>query len=182
MKEIVVKEVVLPENIEAEVKGNKIHLKGTLGNAEREFLIESIVIQKADKKIIVKCGKATKREKKLIGTIVAHIKNMIKGLETPFEYKLQICSVHFPISASVNLSKDLVIIKNFLGETNERRAKILPNVDVKIHHDIITVTSTDKEAAAQTAANMETATKIKSRDRRIFQDGIFITEKPGKKI
>jgi large subunit ribosomal protein L6 len=69
-------------------------------------------------------------------------------------------------------------INNFLGEKKPRFAEILPNVNVDIKGQNITVSSPDKEAAGQTAANFEKATKVKNRDRRIFQDGIYIVEKP----
>jgi len=77
---------------------------------------------------------------------------------------------------------DEIIIKNFLGEKIPRKAKILPNTSVEIKSNQIIVSSSNIEFAGQTAANIERATKIKKRDRRIFQDGIFIIEKPGEKL
>lgn len=121
-----------------------------------------------------------KNHKKIIKTTEAHIKNMILGVTEGYEYRLQICSVHFPITASAD--KEKLSIKNFLGETKERKAKILPNVQLKVEGDIIKITSADKEAAGQTAANIETATKIKNRDRTRFQDGIWIIQKANKEI
>ena len=44
--------------------------------------------------------------------------------------------------------------------------------------DTITVESINIEHAGQTAANIESATKIKGRDRHVFQDGCYITSKP----
>ena len=105
---------------------------------------------------------------------------MINGIEKGFEYKLKAVYSHFPIT--VELHGKEAIIKNFLGEKIPRKTKILPNVDVKIDKDFITVNSSDKESAGQTAANFEKATWIRLKDRRVFQDGIFIINKAGKEI
>lgn len=78
-----------------------------------------------------------------------------------------------------NEQKREILIKNFLGETKPRIAKVLPNVDVMIEGDKIILSSADKDTVGQSAANIETSTKIRGRDRRIFQDGIWITEKSG---
>ena len=77
---------------------------------------------------------------------------------------------------------DEIIIKNFLGEKIPRKSKILMGVDIKIEGDTITVRSQNKELAGQTAANLETATKVKNKDLRVFQDGIYITSKAGREI
>ena len=79
---------------------------------------------------------------------------------------------------SVKIENNFLIILNFLGEKIPRKAIILPDVKVSVNGDIIIVESSNLENAGQTAANIEIATKIRNRDRRIFQDGIYIIEKP----
>jgi large subunit ribosomal protein L6 len=70
-----------------------------------------------------------------------------------------------------------VSIGNFLGERKPRVARILGESQVKLHGDEMVVTGINKEDVGQTAANIEQATRIKGRDPRVFQDGIYITEK-----
>ena len=123
---------------------------------------------------------ATKKDKKLISTFRSHIKNLLEGVKNTYVYELKICSSHFPMD--IGIDKDLVIIKNFLGEKTPRKAKILPNVNAKVEGDKIIVESVDRESAGQTAANIESATKRTGFDRRVFQDGIYITKKVGKEI
>jgi len=173
-------EIEIPERVEAEIDKNKLILKGKEGENSKEFNLGKINLEKKDKKIILSCEKTTKREKRMINTYTAHIKNMINGVQKKFEYKLKICSSHFPMT--VKIEGNQALIKNFLGEKVDRHSVILPGVNVKVEKEIITITSVEKELAGQTAANFETATKIRNRDRRIFQDGIYIINKAGKEM
>jgi len=88
--------------------------------------------------------------------------------------------VHFPMNVKAEEKK--IIIKSFLGETTVREAAVLDGVKVDISGNKIVVTGPDIEATGQTAANLEKATRLTGRDRRIFQDGIFITKKPYRTI
>ncbi|MFH1307873.1 MAG: 50S ribosomal protein L6 [archaeon] len=178
MKIKIQEEIGIPEGVTVSMEENIIEL--AKGPFKLRKIFEGFKIKQENNKIILYTEKATKREKKLIMTFKAHINNMIKGLAEKFVYKLQIASVHFPVTVSIEGNQ--LLIKNFLGEVTPRKAKILPEVEVKVEKDIITVESNNIEAAGQTAANIEKATKVKGRDRRIFQDGIYITEKPGREI
>lgn len=180
MKKELFRHIEVPEGVEARIDGNTFTVKGPEGENKRSFNINKLDFEKKDKEIIIGNKTSTKKEKKLMNTIAAHIKNMIHGVQKKFEYRLKICFSHFPIT--VEIKEKETIIKNFLGEKIPRKSKIPEGVDVKVDKDIITVTSHDKELAGQAAANFETATRIGKKDRRIFQDGIFITNKAGKEI
>ena len=131
--------------------------------------------KKKDNKIVLEHKNPTKKEKKIIRTMAAHITNMVEGLKNKYEYKMKICSVHFPMDVSVQ--GDKLKIENFQGENIPREAKILEGVDVNVKDEDVTVRSADKDKAGQTAANIEQATIIRGKDKRVFQDGIYITKK-----
>ena len=82
---------------------------------------------------------------------------------------------HFPIKTSVEGNQ--LVIQNFLGERFPRRADILENVKIEVKGENLILTSIDKEKVGQTAANIERATKVKNRDIRVFQDGIYIVKR-----
>ena len=111
----------------------------------------------------------------ILGTLKSHINNMVKGVKEGFDYELKICSGHFPMN--VSLDNGEVIVKNFLGESVPRKKKMQSGAEIIIKGNDITVTSADKEKAGQVAASIESLTRITNKDRRIFQDGIYITHK-----
>jgi len=131
-------------------------------------------------KLVISAKKQGRKEKRILGSFKAHIKNAFEGLNEKFKYKLQVATIHFPMTLTHDKNTNELVVKNFLGEKKDRRIKIENGVDLKINKDIIELESSDIEKAGQTAANIEKGTKIRHRDRRIFQDGIFITEKPGR--
>jgi len=173
-------EVVIPEGLEVSLNGEEITIKFQKKEIKRKFKLGEIKMTKQGNKIEIKSEKYNRQRAKLIGTFVAHLKNMLNGMKEDYVYKLEICNVHFPMTVKVDGEK--LNIKNFLGESIDRKANILKNVAVVVKGIDITVSSFDKEAAGQTVANIEKSTKIKSRDRRVFQDGIFLVEKCGEKI
>ena len=180
MKEDLVKEIELSENVTANLEGNILKIKGPQGEVQREFLHPKMDINVEGNKVVLKVIKGTKREKTILGSFQSHIRNMVSGVQKNHQYKLKICSGHFPMNVSV--SGQELIIKNFLGESVPRKINLLSGADVKVNGDEIIVTSADKELAGQMASRIEKACKITQRDRRIFQDGCYITEKSGKSI
>jgi len=180
MKKKLFQEIEILEKVDVDIKENEISIKGPEGELKRKFNLNNLVFEKKENKIIIGNEKATKKEKKLINTFASHIKNMIKGVQKKFEYKLKICFSHFPFT--VEIKDNIAIIKNFLGEKIERKCKLPEGIEIEINKQEITIKSINKELAGQAAANLERATKIKGRDIRIFQDGIYITHKDGKEI
>jgi len=180
MKKLFSQEIEIPEGIEVKKEGKTVIVKGPQGEVSKEFNLGKLKYEKKDNKITISYLASTRNDKRMINTLSAHLRNMIKGSKDKFEYKLKICASHFPINVEVKGNE--VLIKNFLGEKTPRKCKIPTGAEVQINKDIITVKSANKEIAGQAAANFEIATKVRNRDRRVFQDGIFITNKNGKDI
>lgn len=181
MKIKLFKEIMLPEGIEAKIDADILTIKGQNGELSKKLKTGKLDFKIEGNKITLGHNKATKNEKKTMNTIVAHIKNMIKGIQEKFEYTLKICYSHFPFTVSIE--GKTATIKNFLGEKVPRHVKIPDGVEIKSDKEKITITSVNKETAGQAAANFETATKTKGgRDKRIFQDGLYIINKAGKEI
>jgi large subunit ribosomal protein L6 len=166
----------VPDGAQAELDGKLLKLKGPKGEVQRKFVIPKLELSLEGNSLMITAKKATRREKTLAGTLKAHIKNMFKGVTEGHVYKLKICSGHFPMN--VSLSGGNISVKNFLGEKVPRVVKIREGADVKLDGEFITVESTDIEKAGQVAADIEQLTRVTDKDIRIFQDGIYIIEKP----
>jgi large subunit ribosomal protein L6 len=172
--------VDLAEGVQASLEGNVVTFKGPKGENKRNFADKSVTITIKDNKINLVANRATKREKKKVGSFKSHLKNMIKGVNEGFTYRLKICSGHFPMTVAV--SGDEFTIQNFLGEKVPRKLKIKEGAEVKVEGEEISVEGVDKEIISQTAASIEQLTRISNRDRRIFQDGCYIIMKDNKEI
>lgn len=175
MKKEIMQKIEIPEGVEVNLEENILTVKGPEGENQRKFGLDKIILEKKGNEIIVGSKKATKKEKKKINSIKSHIENMIKGVQKKFEYKLKMCFSHFPFT--IDIKEDKAVIKNFLGEKKAREMPIKKGVEIKINKEIIDILSCNKELAGQTAADFERITKVRKKDRRIFQDGIFITSK-----
>lgn len=169
--------IALPDGITASQTNATINVTGDKGTLSRTFSHPKITVTVENNTIIVFCKNARRKQKALVGTFVAHLNNMVKGVSEGFTYTMKTVYSHFPIKTMVD--GDHFVIENFLGERSPRKALILEGVTVQAKGDDVTVTGIDKEKVGQTVANIERATTVRRRDIRVFQDGVYRTSKGG---
>lgn len=171
-----VREVEIPQGVTVTVNGATLTTKGQKGQIARELRFPGISIKVDGEKVVVGTTKNDKQTKATVGTYASHIKNMVIGVSEGYEYNMKIVYTHFPIQVKLE-GKDKVSIGNFLGERKARSANIVGETKVNISGDKVVLTGANKEHVGQTAANIEQACRIRKRDPRVFQDGIYITKK-----
>jgi large subunit ribosomal protein L6 len=176
MRAIEVSRIIeVPEDVNVTLEGRKVTVKGPMGTLTRDFKQAPISIELNGKAVRIWAEWPRKKEASLVGTIYSHIKNMITGVQKGFTYKIKIVFSHFPIT--VKVKDKAVLVENFGGERNPRKAKIVGNTKVKIQSEDVILQDINLEDVSQTAANIEQATKVKRKDPRIFLDGLFVYER-----
>ena len=169
----------IPEGVTATIAGHDVTLAKDGKSLTREFRHPRIEVRDSSDGIEVFCNLPRRQEKALARPWAAHLNNMARGVDSGFKYKLKAVYSHFPMTSKVQGNE--MTITNLFGEKVPRVAP-LPwspaEVEVKVSNKTdITVSGTDREKVGQTAANIERACRIKKRDRRVFQDGIYIVSK-----
>jgi len=170
-------ELEIPEGLEVEVSNHYVSVKGPLGMLERKFKYPNVRLFLNDGKIVMVVDYPRKVDKAAIYTIRSHLRNMIKGVQTGYRYRMKVIYAHFPLN--IKKDGDKIVIDNYLGEKFPRNAKIVGDTKVNISGDEIIVEGINKEHVGQTAGNLEKSTRVIKRDPRVFQDGIYLVERDG---
>jgi len=171
--------IALPEGASASIAGDVITVSKDGQSLSREFRHHKVEVRAVNGDLEVFVNLPRRSDKALAGTWAAHLRNMALGIDEGFEYRLKAVFSHFPMSLKVDGKQ--MIINNLFGEKVPRVAK-LPwspaEVEVRVENKTdVVVRGADREKVGQTAANIERACRIKKRDRRVFQDGIYIISK-----
>ncbi|MFH1544528.1 MAG: 50S ribosomal protein L6 [archaeon] len=167
--------IEIPEGIEFSVEGSRVKFSNGKEETEREFKAREIRFEKKDGNLILNTKKYSRKTKSVMNAVRSHVMNLITGLKNGFEYKLMVVYSHFPINLAVK--EGFLEINNFAGEKNPRKATIVGKSTVEVKGKEVYVRGRIKEEVGQTAANIETSTKVKGKDRRVFQDGIYRVSK-----
>ncbi|KAF5088466.1 50S ribosomal protein L6 [Methanoculleus horonobensis] len=171
----ITRQVEIPPGVDVTLDGGVLTVSGPKGTLVRDMRFPQIDLTVEGGEVVVSTASEKKRILAMTGTLEAHAKNMVRGVVGGYEYRMKVVYSHFPIQLKQQGNR--LEINNFLGEKQARVAKILEGVTVKIGNDEVTLTGIDKEKVGNTAANIEHATRITKRDPRVFQDGIYITER-----
>jgi large subunit ribosomal protein L6 len=171
----VTRKVKIPEGVTVRIEGNLVKVTGPKGMLMREMYYPKVSLSVAERECTITTESGRKKILAICGTFAAHLQNMCRGVTEGYQYRMKVVYSHFPIQ--LKLAGDRIEVGNFLGEKRPRFAKIEKDVKVALGADEVTVAGIDKESVGKTAANIEHATRIRERDPRVFQDGVYTVER-----
>jgi large subunit ribosomal protein L6 len=167
--------IEIPSDCQISLEEKTVKVNGPKGSLERVFPEPQTQIQTEGNEIVVTTHINRKKSRALVGTVIAHIRNMFLGVQHGYEYEMKIVYSHFPIT--VEIKDKTMIIKNFIGERGIRTARLIGDVQVRTTEDEVFISGINIEHVSQSAANIQQACKIRDKDRRVFLDGIYVIKK-----
>jgi large subunit ribosomal protein L6 len=173
-------ELEIPKGVKIDINANnQVTVKGPQGGPiTKDFHhARGIKIEIEGNKVVFITNFPKHSTLALIKTIINLIKNLIVGVQNNYKYVCKIAYSHFPFNCEVKLDKKEIHVVNFLGERAPRKAKIEENVEVVVKGDDVILIGADKETLGQTAANLKRCCRIRKKDPRVFQDGVYLYKK-----
>ena len=139
MSKIGKQELSIPAGVTVTVANGVITVKGKGGELKRTFDERVVTVNVTDGKVTVTKKGSDKKASQLWGTVAAHIKNMIAGVEKPFERKLLVEGVGYKWEVA---GKD---VKLALGFSHPVLVKIPEGLTVKTDKGVMDISGIDKE-------------------------------------
>ncbi len=139
--------IAIPDQVQIEVTGHHVQVKGPKGTLAADFS-PSVTIEKAEKEIRLSVTSPTKMLKTIWGTTRALLANMILGVSAGFTKQLEIQGVGYKAKVQ---GKELTCE---LGFTNPCVMEIPAGLTVAVEKNIITVSGSDKQVVGEFAAQI----------------------------
>lgn len=175
MSRIGKQEIQIPKGVKVTKSGDILTVVGSKGTLTKVFR-DDIVINIAESLITLNAKRNDKFSKSLWGTYASHIKNMIRGVETPYQKKLILEGVGFKSEVK---GKELVFA---LGFSHPVIAKIPDGITATAEKNNITITGIDKELVGSFAASVRSLKKPEPyKGKGMRYEGEVIRRKQGKK-
>ncbi|GGJ13237.1 50S ribosomal protein L6 [Halobellus salinus] len=168
--------IEIPDEVSAEVSNLDLTVEGPNGSVTRTLWYPSVSVSVEGDEVVIAADADDAKTNATVGTFESHVSNMIHGVTEGWEYEMEVYYAHFPMQVDVN--GDEIVIENFLGERSERRTPLRGDTDVQVDGEVVTLSGPSKEDVGQTAADIEQLTRVTDKDNRVFQDGVYITQKP----
>jgi len=170
----------IPKGVDVKIEGNNlITVKGPEGGPiTKDFShARGINIELQDNKLRFTAHFPKNPTLALAKTIINIINNLVIGVQDNYNYISKICYSHFPCTVEVKEKTKEIHVVNFLGERAPRKAKFPNNVKIEVKGDDVYFIGPDKEALGLAAANLKRACRIRKKDPRVFQDGVYLYKK-----
>lgn len=174
MSRIGKKPIVVPANVQVDIKGSHIKVSGPKGVLERDFRPEIEFVTEGDI-ISVKCRDNSKRTVAFSGLSRTLLDNMIIGTVSGFSKKLVIEGVGYRADLQGKT------ISLYVGFSNPVLFDLPEGVNANVEKTQIVLDSINKELVGQTAATIRAIRKPEPyKGKGIRYDGERIVRKAGK--
>jgi len=175
MSRIGKQEIVIPKGVEVTKNGEVLTVKGSKGTLTKKFR-DDITITIANSLITLNIKRNDKFSKSLWGTYASHIKNMIQGVETPYQKKLILEGVGFKSEVK---GKEFIFA---LGFSHPVVVKIPEGITATAEKNNITISGIDKELVGSFASAVRALKKPEPyKGKGMRYEGEVIRRKQGKK-
>ena len=177
MSRIGKKPVSIPDGVNVQVAENRITVKGKGGELSWEFHPNMDVQYAADRKeIVIQRPDDQRLNRSLHGLTRALISNMVQGVVTPFEKRLEIQGVGY------NASLKGKTLELQVGFANAVKLPIPPNVTVEVPDAThVVVRSANKQAVGQFAAEIRRVRPPEPyKGKGVRYQGEYVRRKAGK--
>lgn len=147
MSRLAKKPIPVPAKVEVSSQGGTLSVKGpkaTLSRTTHSF----VTIEVKPEGVVVTPKNNTRLAKALTGTFAAHVRSMVRGVETPYKRALIMEGVGYKAEVK---GKDIVFS---VGFSHPVRISIPDGVSAAVEKGIITIEGSDKEVVGQFAANI----------------------------
>jgi len=175
MSRLAKKPILIPEKVEVGVAGDTVTVKGPVGTLIRKVpSVISLSIADGGVSVSAKNNAMTTRE--LLGTTVAHVRNMIQGSREAFVKKLIVEGIGFKADVK---GAEMVLS---LGFSHQIKAAIPQGLKVTSEKGIVTISGSDIEAVGAFAARIRAFKKPEPyKGKGIRYENEVIRRKQGKK-
>lgn len=157
------------------VAGGVLTVKGTKGSLTKR-VHPSVQIAVDAGGVMITPKDSSRLAKALTGTYASHVKNMVQGVETPYQKKLILDGVGYKMEVK---GKDVVLT---VGFSHTVPLAIPEGVTATVEKNVMKLESIDKEVLGQFAANIR---RVKPPEpylgKGIHYEGEVIRRKQGKK-
>ena len=175
MSRIGKQEILIPDGVKVANVGNTFTVTGSKGTLSKIFRDDIIIVITA-KTINLNTKRNDKFSKSLWGTYASHIKNMIKGVETPYQKKLILEGVGFKSEVK---GKEIHFA---LGFSHPVIVKIPEGITATAEKNNITIIGIDKELVGSFTAAIRALKKPEPyKGKGMRYEGEVIRRKQGKK-
>jgi len=167
--------ITIASGVNVTVSGNQVQVSGTKGNASY-VIPNGMKAEVVDGKVVVSAeGINDKKIRALYGLTRANLNNVMKGVDTGFEKKLELVGVGYRAQMQ---GADLVLS---LGFSHPVKIKPLEGVKLAVVDNAIVVSGNDKTAVGEMAASIRKIRKPEPyKGKGIKYQGERIRRKAGK--